>query len=77
MPTEQPGKEGQGIAKEDGWINTCTPTTRPKLIRHSLYKKGDKVIVKLPQVRKGMPPYSKPMVVKEVIGFYTFILDDG
>ncbi|MCP3662598.1 MAG: hypothetical protein GY696_08905 [Gammaproteobacteria bacterium] len=24
-----------------------------------------------------MPPYSKPMVVKEVLGFYTFILDDG
>ncbi len=61
--------------KTDG--ATPTPTTRPKLIRHSLYKKGDKVIVKLPQVRKGMPPYSKPMVVKEVIGFYTFILDDG
>ncbi len=61
--------------KTDG--ATPTPSTRPKLIRHSLYKKGDEVIVRLPQVRKGMPPYSKPIAVKDVIGFYTFILDDG
>ncbi len=46
-------------------------------IFHSLYRKGDKVIVKLLQVRNGMVQFPKPMMVKEVLGYYTSILDDG
>ncbi len=48
-----------------------------QLIRHSLFKKGEMVIVKMPHVRKGQPPYSKPMTVTQVLGFFTYILSDG
>ncbi len=40
----------------------------------SLFKK---VIIRLPLVRKGMPPYSKPMTSIEVLGYYTYFLHDG
>ncbi len=44
----------------------------------SLFKQEEKVIVGLPHVRKKrMPPYSKPMTIIEVLGYYTYILDDG
>ncbi|MCP3667276.1 MAG: hypothetical protein GY696_33080 [Gammaproteobacteria bacterium] len=55
------------------------PTTQePKqMIGHSLFKKGEMVTAKLPHVRKGQPPHSKPLAVTQVLGFFNYILDDG
>ncbi len=47
------------------------PVVRP------LSKKGEKVLIKLPRVRKGTPPYSKPMTVVKVLGYYNYVLSDG
>ena len=38
---------------------------------------GDRVLSKLPHALKGKSPYSEPKKVTRVIGFYTFLLDDG
>ncbi len=35
------------------------------------------VIAKLPHVREGQPPYSKPLAVTKVLGFFNYILEDG
>ena len=35
------------------------------------------MLSKLPHVPKGQSPYSRPKTITEVIGYYTFRLDDG
>ncbi|MCP4053487.1 MAG: hypothetical protein GY739_10540 [Mesoflavibacter sp.] len=55
-------------------------TLQPRQEHHTRYKgpfkKGQLVIYKKPHVMKGSPPYSKPKRVKEVLGNYTYKLDD-
>ncbi len=57
-------------------INDSTERPRQKLTK-GRYKVGEKVLIKLPHARKGLSPYSKPHMVTEVLGYWTFILDDG
>ena len=46
-------------------------------VKKALYKIGDRVLSKLPHVPKGQSPYSRPKTITEVVGYYTFRLDDG
>lgn len=41
------------------------------------YQVGDMVMYKRPQVLKGQPPYSKPMLVTAVLGNWTYRLQNG
>ena len=45
--------------------------------RQAIYKIGDRVLSRLPHVPKGKSPYSAPKTVKEIHGYYTFLLSDG
>ncbi|MCP3667341.1 MAG: hypothetical protein GY696_33425 [Gammaproteobacteria bacterium] len=53
----------------------------PQLREHKpkigIYKKGDLVLSKLPHMPKGRSPYLEPKTVRNVLGFYMFLLSDG
>ncbi len=48
----------QRKAKKEAAVKERSPALQ------SLFKKGENVIVRLPHVRKGIPPYSKPMTTR-------------
>jgi hypothetical protein len=41
------------------------------------FVKGDQVLTKRPQPRKGQSPYTAPMTVEKVLSHYTYQLSDG
>ncbi len=43
----------------------------------SLYNVGDVVLVKVPRVPKGNPPWKGPFKVERILGSFTFGLEDG
>ncbi len=49
----------------------------PKTLRRGKYRVGDMVMTRLPHSRKGTSPFSAPKRVTEVLGYFTFRLEDG
>jgi transposase InsO family protein len=57
--------------------NPPTATNTKFLKNRGPYKVSDKVLVRRPQVLKGQSPWSKPLTVVQVLGNYTYLLDDN
>lgn len=49
----------------------------PKFIHRGPFYAGQRVRVKLPHVLKGLSEYSKPLIVKQYMGKWTYKLSDG
>ncbi len=46
-------------------------------LKKGIYKRGDRVLTKLPHVAKGRSPYSEPKTVQKILGYFTFLLSNG
>ena len=58
-------------------ISQQKPNNMGKKPVKGLYQRGDSVLVKRPFTPKGMSPFQGPRTVKEVLSYYSFLLDDG
>ncbi len=58
-------------------LTTGATTTNSHLRSRGPYHVGELVVAKLPHRPKGLSPYSKPKRVIEVLGLWTYRLDDG
>ena len=65
--------------RRPGMINLRKPDRRVHSLKleRGYFHVGDQVLVRIPQVRKGLPPFSGPIDVTDVLSFYTFRLADG
>ena len=71
---------GRSIRRH-GMINLEQPYRRINTVQREQkrghFQVGDQVLIKLPQVHKGLPPFSGPLEVQEVLSFFTFRLNNG
>ena len=69
---------GRNVRRE-GMVNETPPYRRLGKVQQDKghFAVGDQVLVRLPQVPKGISPFTGPLEVQEVLSYYTFRLSNG
>ena len=65
--------------RRHGMINLSQPYRRVHKVKKTrgYFQVGDQVLVRQPQVLKGLSPFTGPLEVQEVLSYYTFRLNNG